>query len=249
MAVLTPLTPYTTTTVVIAQETATPLPSDLSHQPIPVAAIVGGIIGGASLAVLVTTGWVCWGKSLKRKQLKERLEIESQLQTLRNTHHNATISQRSQNLSGLHLSPSVQIPEPKIRFANSGDATATESIPTSKRLLDPTKSTKPVRLRRLKPPSKQSNSYQENATPTGRQRATSLPGTVANKSSAPSLASAYTTASDEMDPAELGNGVGTSLQRFLIKNNWQANGTSSFELQRQSVSTYETATSRIIDDV
>jgi hypothetical protein len=69
------LTPYTTTTVVITQETATPFPSDLSHHAIPVAAIVGGIIGGASLAVLVTTGWVCWGKSLKRKQLKERLEI------------------------------------------------------------------------------------------------------------------------------------------------------------------------------
>lgn len=77
MVVLTPLTPYTTTTVVITQETATPFPSDLSHHSIPVAAIVGGIIGGASLAVLLTTGWVCWGKSLKRKQLKERLEIVS----------------------------------------------------------------------------------------------------------------------------------------------------------------------------
>jgi hypothetical protein len=45
--------------------------------------------------------------------------------------------------------------------------------------------------------------------------------------------------------------VGLSLQRFLIKKNWRANRTPSFETQRQSVSTFETAsaTSRIIDDV
>ena len=72
---VTVLTPFTTTTV-ITQPTA-PTFLNFSHQPIPIAAIVGGIIGGASLAVLVTTGWICWGKSLERKRLKERLEIVS----------------------------------------------------------------------------------------------------------------------------------------------------------------------------
>jgi hypothetical protein len=74
------LTPFTTTTV-ITQPTAPTFPSNLSHQPIPIAAIVGGIIGGASLAVLVTTGWICWGKSLERQRLKERLEIVSSSNT------------------------------------------------------------------------------------------------------------------------------------------------------------------------
>ena len=69
------LTPFMTTTVIIQPTSSTF--QNFSHQPIPIAAIVGGIIGGASLAVLVSTGWICWGKSLKRKRLKERLEIVS----------------------------------------------------------------------------------------------------------------------------------------------------------------------------
>lgn len=77
---VTVLTPFTTTTV-ITQPTAPTFPPNFSHQPIPIAAIVGGIIGGASLAVLVTTGWICWGKSLERQRLKECLEIVSSSNT------------------------------------------------------------------------------------------------------------------------------------------------------------------------
>ena len=148
---------------------------------------------------------------------------------------------------------SAQIPEPKIRFANHEDMKVTESIPTRGKHLPESSqdSPKPMRLRWLKPPSKQSNSYQEHITPAGRRRATSLPGTVVNKSSAPSLASTYMTASDEEDSTtldQLGNGVGPYFPRFLTKKSWQTNGATSFEAQRQSGSTYETATSRFIDD-
>jgi hypothetical protein len=130
---------------------------------------------------------------------------------------------------------------------------ATESIPASKHLPESSQnSPKPMRLRRLKPPSKKSDSRQENIAPAGRRRATSLPGTVANKFSAPSIASTYMTASDsEEDCTRLdqsGNGVGPSVPRLLMKKSWQSNGTTSFIAQRQSVSTYETATSRFIDD-
>jgi hypothetical protein len=148
---------------------------------------------------------------------------------------------------------STRIPEPKIRFANYEDMKAIESIPTrGKRLPESSRnSPEPMRLRRLKPPSKQSNPYQEHITPAGRRRATSLPGTVTNKSSAPSLASTYMTASDEEDSTtldQLGNGMGASFPRFLTKKSWHTNGATAFEAQRQSVSTYESATSRFIDD-
>ena len=41
---------------------------------IPVAAIVGGVVAGMLLAILVTAGWVYWGKSIKRKSAKEQRE-------------------------------------------------------------------------------------------------------------------------------------------------------------------------------
>lgn len=146
-----------------------------------------------------------------------------------------------------------RIPEPKIRFANyEENMKATESIATRKWLPESSQnSPKPIRLRRLNPPSKQSNSYQEHITPAGRRRATSLPGTVADKSSAPSLASTYMTAGDEEGSTtldQLGTGAELSFPGFLMKKSWQTNGATSFEAQRQSISTYETATSRFIDD-
>lgn len=66
------LTRFVTTTVA-AEATLRPA-SPSSNQPIPVAAIAGGVVGGALLAVLVTASWIWWGKLIKRKQLADRLE-------------------------------------------------------------------------------------------------------------------------------------------------------------------------------
>ena len=63
-------------TIAATMQTATPALHS-PGQPIPIAAMVGGAIGGALLAALVTAAWIWWGKSIKRKQLRARLETVS----------------------------------------------------------------------------------------------------------------------------------------------------------------------------
>lgn len=50
-----------------------------SNAAIPVAAIVGGTVAGALLAVACTAGWIIWGKAIKRDQEKQRNEAVSWL--------------------------------------------------------------------------------------------------------------------------------------------------------------------------
>ncbi|KAF8623979.1 hypothetical protein AX15_006133 [Amanita polypyramis BW_CC] len=242
---------YTTTTIAITQPTAPTLSS--SHQPIPVAAIVGGIIGGGILATLATAIWVCWGKSLKRKRLKERLEAESHLQTLRNTQRNASAPQQH---SHSHRPLITQLPETKIRFANvqrtnEDDAKVTiSSTSQSKRLPESSRDpTKPKRLRRTNPPSKPVLNEVEKGS-VAPAHITSVSGTVANKLSTNSLGSTYMTASEEIDQTTAGqpgnevdssDNLESSFQRYFRKKSRQ-------EMQRQSISTYGTALSRLFDD-
>lgn len=64
-------TPTTTTTIIRASPTGA---TQKHTHPVPVAAIAAGVVGGAILAVLVTIGWVCWGKSIKRSNIKQMRE-------------------------------------------------------------------------------------------------------------------------------------------------------------------------------
>lgn len=61
----------TTTTTIRASPTGA---VQKHPHPIPVAAIAAGVVGGAILAILVTIGWVCWGKSIKRSNVKQMRE-------------------------------------------------------------------------------------------------------------------------------------------------------------------------------
>lgn len=56
--------------------TAEPLPTD-SPPRVPVAAIAGGVIAGALLAIAATIGWIWWGRSLDRSVAKDRREAVS----------------------------------------------------------------------------------------------------------------------------------------------------------------------------
>lgn len=67
----------TSTTTVYAQPTVTNAPPQNSGVTVPVAAIVGGVIGGMVLAIIITAGWMCWGRSIKRSAAKERSEAVS----------------------------------------------------------------------------------------------------------------------------------------------------------------------------
>lgn len=59
---------------------ANPTQSAATHgstTAIPVGAIAGGVAAGALLAVVVTTGWICWGKSIKRGNAIRQKEVVS----------------------------------------------------------------------------------------------------------------------------------------------------------------------------
>ncbi|KXN87726.1 hypothetical protein AN958_08202 [Leucoagaricus sp. SymC.cos] len=46
-----------------------------SHTSVLVGAIVGGVIAGTVLALLVTLGWIWWGKEIKRTKRKQQREM------------------------------------------------------------------------------------------------------------------------------------------------------------------------------
>ncbi|KAH6918858.1 hypothetical protein BKA70DRAFT_1137123 [Coprinopsis sp. MPI-PUGE-AT-0042] len=65
--------------------TADPLPTDTPPR-VPVAAIAGGVVAGALLAIAATIGWIWWGRSLDRSVAKDRREAATRANTLRNSH-------------------------------------------------------------------------------------------------------------------------------------------------------------------
>ena len=88
------------TTTVFANATAEAVISEHSGQSVPVAAIVGGAVAGMLLAIIVTAGWVYWGKSIKRKMARERMDTvrsshRLSISTYLNTHN--LLGSRSQN--------------------------------------------------------------------------------------------------------------------------------------------------------
>lgn len=48
-----------------------------SGTSIPVGAIAGGIVGGASIAIAVVITWIIWGRSISRAQRKQEKELVS----------------------------------------------------------------------------------------------------------------------------------------------------------------------------
>ncbi|KAF5358158.1 hypothetical protein D9756_001797 [Leucocoprinus leucothites] len=81
-----------TTTVFSIGPTATSALSARSHSSVPVGAIVGGVIGGAALAVLVTVTWIYWGKQIKKTKRMQQEELDKSRRTRYNTLQNARIS-------------------------------------------------------------------------------------------------------------------------------------------------------------
>lgn len=55
-------------------QTALPAPSD-GGPSVPVAPIVGGVVGGVTLAVLLVIVWNYWGRTIKRTERKRRKEM------------------------------------------------------------------------------------------------------------------------------------------------------------------------------
>lgn len=65
------------TTTIYTQATNLPAPSGPGAPSLPIGAIVGGVSAGAVLAIVVTVGWICWGRSIERTTAKKRKEAVS----------------------------------------------------------------------------------------------------------------------------------------------------------------------------
>lgn len=64
-------TPHTTT--IYTQSTYSAVPSDPTTK-LPVGAIAGGVSAGVVLALLVTAGWIYWGRAIDKSVAKHRKE-------------------------------------------------------------------------------------------------------------------------------------------------------------------------------
>lgn len=62
------------TTTVFSSPTIITLPEQTSSSSIPIGPIVGGVLGGVFLAVAAVVVWHWWGRSIKRKEDKEKQE-------------------------------------------------------------------------------------------------------------------------------------------------------------------------------
>jgi len=63
-------------------------------QDIPVGAMIGGLAGGAVLAILCIAGCLLWAKAMRRSKEKNEREANAQRRTKTNTRYNAsTLSQ------------------------------------------------------------------------------------------------------------------------------------------------------------
>ncbi|KAJ7694081.1 hypothetical protein B0H17DRAFT_1330044 [Mycena rosella] len=61
------------------------------ERSIPVGAMVGGLVGGAVLAILVTAGWLLWARAIRRSRAQREKEVvDAQQRTKSNTRYNAS---------------------------------------------------------------------------------------------------------------------------------------------------------------
>jgi len=104
----------------------TDAPTTSSKSSVPIAAVAGGVLAGIFLAILVAIGWMCWGRAIRRAQLKQRRQAEELKRTTENTLQNARISRpRVHAYRPLFGRPAEQ----KVSFAGSVDKAPDKGIP------------------------------------------------------------------------------------------------------------------------
>ncbi|KAL1743297.1 hypothetical protein HDZ31DRAFT_65193 [Schizophyllum fasciatum] len=121
------LAPQIVTTTIYPSQTASATAGSHAHrQDVPIGAIVGGVCAGAAVACIVTAAWVLWGRSIKRKQLKERAQAAQEQQLSENTKRNAGRFSSPAAVAGSYR-PLFGLPESrKIKFAPLADEKAVE---------------------------------------------------------------------------------------------------------------------------
>ncbi|KIY64584.1 hypothetical protein CYLTODRAFT_445896 [Cylindrobasidium torrendii FP15055 ss-10] len=111
--VTTTIYPYASGTVV-SQPSASTVHSNSSA---PIAPIVGGLVGGAVLALLVVVCWMLWGRSIDRQKAREAKELAKARETAKNTRMNAATVYTKQRATQSYLHPKRPSPGTgKVKF-------------------------------------------------------------------------------------------------------------------------------------
>jgi len=83
-------------------------------QDIPVGAMIGGLAGGAVLAILCIAGCLLWAKAMRRSKEKNEREANAQRRTKTNTRYNA--SALSQPWPEVYQPTLLRAPETRVKF-------------------------------------------------------------------------------------------------------------------------------------
>ncbi|EIM82596.1 uncharacterized protein STEHIDRAFT_161124 [Stereum hirsutum FP-91666 SS1] len=112
--------------------------SSSSSQPsVPLAPIIGGVLGGVCLALIVVLGWSWWGSCIQRKEEEKRKEDMDRLAVRANTRRNA--STFSAPISQYQPSSKLSSAGRKVKFAAAHAAPT--STPTNDQALTNEKNT------------------------------------------------------------------------------------------------------------
>ncbi|KZS99321.1 hypothetical protein SISNIDRAFT_462149 [Sistotremastrum niveocremeum HHB9708] len=85
-------------------------PTQSSGTPIPLGAIIGGTVAGATLAVIAVLCWIWWGRSIKRQQQQRRAQLKGQTYARPVITHGRSSTSSRGSASKLPLNPIAPVP-------------------------------------------------------------------------------------------------------------------------------------------
>ncbi|KAJ1310384.1 hypothetical protein OPQ81_007122 [Rhizoctonia solani] len=132
------------TQTVYASSTATATsPPQVEDVPIPLGAIVGGIIGGMLIVLVALGGWWCWGSSLRASKAKVTKARRAQNLTAARTRHSKTESTETLKTTGSRSTPQTPLSE-KFKEKQSADPPAShETVQKPSAILAQERNTRP----------------------------------------------------------------------------------------------------------
>ncbi|KAJ6547278.1 hypothetical protein B0H19DRAFT_1266217 [Mycena capillaripes] len=96
---------------------------------IPVGAMVGGLAGGAALAILCTVCWLLWARSMRRVKEKHKKEADAQYRTKSNTRYNASAALATPWLAASYRPTLLRPAETRVKFTDKDQWARTPSAP------------------------------------------------------------------------------------------------------------------------
>ncbi|KAJ7684843.1 hypothetical protein DFH06DRAFT_1313211 [Mycena polygramma] len=96
---------------------------------VPVGAMVGGLAGGAALALLCTACWLLWARTTRRAKEKHKRDADALHKTKSNTRYNASAALATPWLAATYRPMLLRPAKTKVKFMEKGDKSQTPSAP------------------------------------------------------------------------------------------------------------------------